>query len=120
MIADASIWRVPVNFSSVSGHGWLAPSASISPYFLPASVLPKIEHSCSGPLKPDASHSALWNWNCRMNDRKYRVYGVLPGMWYLAPGSKSSSLRSTGGLTPWYLRRRSHQALLYSDGLMRP
>ena len=36
MIADASIWRVPVSFSSVSGQGWLWPSAIIAPYFAPA------------------------------------------------------------------------------------
>lgn len=30
------------------------------------------------------------------------MYGVLAGMWYLAPGSKSSSDLSTGGDTPWY------------------
>ncbi len=30
------------------------------------------------------------------------MYETLPGMWYLEPGSKSSSLRSFGGATPWY------------------
>ena len=47
-----------------------------------------------------------------MNDRKYRVYGVLPGMWYLAPGSKSASVRSTGGRMPWYFSRIAHHAWL--------
>jgi hypothetical protein len=70
MMAEASMSRVPVSSSSVSCQGWLAPSFSIAAYFSPAALLLKIEHSCSGPLKPEASHSALWNWNCRMKDRK--------------------------------------------------
>ena len=32
---------------------------------------------------------------------KYRVYETIAGMWYLAPGSKLSSVRSIGGATPW-------------------
>ena len=31
---------------------------------------------------------------------KYRVYGVLSGTWYFAPGSKNSSPRMEGGATP--------------------
>lgn len=30
------------------------------------------------------------------------MYGTLAGMWYLAPGSKSSSERNTGGFIPEY------------------
>src|SRR5438132_136603 len=37
-------------------------------------------------------------------------------MWYLAPGSKSCSVRATGADTPWYLVRSAHQALVYSEG----
>lgn len=31
------------------------------------------------------------------------IYGVLDGMWYLAPGSKSSSVLGIGEVIPWYL-----------------
>ncbi len=48
------------------------------------------------------------------------MYGVFAGTWYLAPGSKSASLRATGGATPWYLRRSSHQASLYFPGGVLP
>lgn len=39
------------------------------------------------------------------------MYGVFPGMWYFAPGSKSSSVRTTGGDIPWYphLKHWEHQ-----------
>lgn len=41
---------------------------------------------------------------CRcLHMSKYLIYGVLEGMWYFAPGSKSSSLLFTAGEIPWYL-----------------
>jgi len=70
LIAPASIWREPVSFSIVSCQGADAPCASIARKRWPASGLPKLEHSYSGAVLPAAAHSALWNWNCRMNDRK--------------------------------------------------
>src|SRR4029078_3647891 len=60
----------PASPPPAHGGGALPPSLSMAAYFAPAALLLKIEHSCSGPLNPAASHSALWNWNCRMNDRK--------------------------------------------------
>lgn len=36
----------------------------------------------------------------------YLMYGTLAGMWNLAPGSKSSSVRVTGGHKPWYFSLR--------------
>ncbi|MCY1454587.1 hypothetical protein D9M71_716640 [compost metagenome] len=48
------------------------------------------------------------------------MYGVLPGTWYLAPGSKNSSPRAEAGATPWYLAFRSHHALLYWSGVIEP
>ena len=48
------------------------------------------------------------------------MYGVLPGTWYFAPGSKNSSPRALTGATPWYFAFSSHQALLYSPGLIEP
>ena len=48
------------------------------------------------------------------------MYGVLAGTWYFAPGSKFSSPRALTGATPWYLALSSHQALLYSPGLIVP
>jgi hypothetical protein len=38
----------------------------------------------------------------------------------LAPGSKSDSPRATPGATPWYFRRSSHHARLYSFGVISP
>lgn len=42
--------------------------------------------------------------NVNEDDRKitYRMYGIFAGIWNLAPGSKSISDRSTGGLMPPY------------------
>ena len=40
---------------------------------------------------------------CCLHMSKYLIYGVLEGMWYFAPGSKSSSLLFTAGEIPWYL-----------------
>src|SRR5438874_6704118 len=60
------------------------------------------------------------DWNCRSRARKYLVYATFAGMWYLAPGSKSCSVRATGADTPWYLVRSAHQALLYSEGAVFP
>ena len=34
-------------------------------------------------------------------------------MWYLAPGSKSSSVLSTGGEIPWYLHLKKKHKKLY-------
>ena len=36
--------------------------------------------------------------------------GVLAGIWYFAPGSKSVAGLPTGGATPWYMHL-SHQIL---------
>src|SRR5271163_3094307 len=44
------------------------------------------------------------------------MYGTFAAIWYFAPGSKSASERSSGGAIPSYSRRKSHHALLYSDG----
>lgn len=41
----------------------------------------------------------------------YLTYGTLAGMWNLAPGSKSSSVRATGGHRPWYFILRCNNTL---------
>ena len=48
------------------------------------------------------------------------MYGTLAATWYLAPGSKSASLRPAGGAMPWYFRRSSHHAWLYFSGGISP
>src|SRR3546814_2825240 len=55
-----------------------------------------------------------------MGAGKERVYGVLAGTWYLAPGSKNSSPRGSTGATPWYSALSCHHAVLYSDGSIEP
>src|SRR5258707_12829330 len=55
-----------------------------------------------------------------MRARKYRIYGTFPGTWNLAPGSKSVTVRATGGAIPEYFSRKYHQALLYSSGFTCP
>src|SRR3546814_18657280 len=55
-----------------------------------------------------------------MGAGKERVYGVLAGTWYLAPGSKNSSPRGSTGATPWYSALSCQHAVLYSDGSIEP
>ncbi len=40
------------------------------------------------------------------------MYGVLDATWNFAPGSKSSPVRGTGALTPWYFSLSLHHAAL--------
>ena len=48
------------------------------------------------------------------------MYGTFAGTWYLAPGSKSSAVRATGGATPWYFSRNCHHASLNFSGVISP
>lgn len=48
------------------------------------------------------------------------MQGVLAGMWYLHPGSKSFSDRSTGGFIPWYLVLSFHHSALQFASVMTP
>lgn len=41
------------------------------------------------------------------------MYGILAGTWYFAPGSKSNSDRSTGGLIPPYRSLRRKYNIIY-------
>lgn len=41
-------------------------------------------------------------WRCAIKQFTHRMYGILAGIWNFAPGSKSISERSTGGLMPPY------------------
>jgi len=42
------------------------------------------------------------------------MYGVLPGIWYFAPGSKSASDLGTGGAIPWYLHLECTNTWLFN------
>lgn len=47
----------------------------------------------------------------KVKDVAYRMYSTLAGMWYLAPGSKSDSLRKTGGFSPCNSSRNLHHSV---------
>src|ERR1039457_186156 len=48
------------------------------------------------------------------------MYGTFAATWYLAPASKSSSLRPAGGAIPWYFSRNCHHVSLYFSGGISP
>lgn len=57
-------------------------------------------------------HSILFDFLQQNWSKYYLIYGVVFGIWYLQPGSKSASVLGTGGSRPWISSLSSHHLQL--------
>ena len=114
MMADASIWRVPVSFSQRVLPGLAgAQRQHGARTSCPASVLPKIEHSLQRALEPGRIAQRLVE--LELQDERQEVARVRRVAGDVVLRTRIEVLfaaRHRRRDTPWYFSRSSHQALL--------
>ena len=110
----------PVSSNSASCHGCSRRSAASSRTPRPRPCCCRSSTRAAAPCARPSCTARDGTGTGALRARKYRMYGVFAGTWYFAPGSKSVAARATGGTTPWYCFRRSHQCWLYWSGFTLP